>query len=82
MSEKKKSFEESLAELEKIVGEMESGDMGLEEMVSSFERGQKLAKACGRRLDEIERRIEVIRHGTDGQPEGAEPLPEMEEPTA
>lgn len=82
MSEKKKSFEESLAELEKIVGEMESGDMGLEEMVASFERGQKLAKACGKRLDEIERRIEVIRRGADGQPEGTEPLPDMEEPTA
>ena len=82
MSEKKKSFEESLAELEKIVSEMESGEMGLEEMVASFERGQKLVKACGKRLDEIERRIEVIKRGTDGQPEGTEPLPDMEEPTA
>lgn len=80
MSEKRKNFEESLSELEKIVGDMESGEMGLEEMVVAFERGQKLVRACGQRLDEIERRIEVIRRGADGAPAGTEPLPEMEEP--
>lgn len=82
MAEKKKNFEESLAELEKVVEQMESGEMGLEEMVSAFERGQKLAKACGQRLDEIERRIEVIRRGQDGQPAGTSELPEMEEPAS
>ncbi|MBR4611481.1 MAG: exodeoxyribonuclease VII small subunit [Kiritimatiellae bacterium] len=82
MAEKKKNFEESLAELEKIVAEMEGGGMGLEEMVAAFERGQKLVKECGKRLDEIERKIEVIRRGADGAPAGTGPLPEMEEPTA
>ena len=50
MAEKKKNFEESLAELEKIVADMEGGEMGLEDMVAAFERGQKLVKECGRRL--------------------------------
>lgn len=82
MAERKKKFEESLAELEKIVAEMEGGDMGLEDMVAAFERGQKLVKECGRRLDEIERRIEVIRRGADGAPDGTDPLPAMEEPVS
>lgn len=82
MAEKRKNFEESLAELEKVVEQMESGEMGLEEMVSAFERGQKLVKACGQRLDEIERRIEVIRRGQDGEPSGTSALPEMEEPAS
>ncbi|MBR0056088.1 MAG: exodeoxyribonuclease VII small subunit [Kiritimatiellae bacterium] len=81
MAEKKKNFEESLAELEKIVADMEGGEMGLEDMVAAFERGQKLVKECGRRLDEIERRIDVIRRGADGSPSGTEPLPPMETPT-
>ena len=82
MSEKKKNFEESIAELEKIVEAMENGEMGLEDMVAAFERGQKLVKDCGRRLDEIERRIEVIRQGADGAPAGTSPLPDMDTPVA
>ncbi len=79
MSEKKKTFEENLGELEKLVASMESGEMGLEEMVAAFERGQKLAKACGDRLDEVERRIEVIKKGAAGTAT-TEPLPPMEQP--
>lgn len=80
MKEKKK-FEESLEELEGIVAQMENGGMGLEDMVTAFERGQKLVKECGKRLDEIERRIEVIKRGADGEPAGTEELPAQEVPS-
>lgn len=76
---KTQTFEESLAELEKLVADMESGTMGLEEMVSAFEKGQKLVKTCNERLGEVERRIEVIRKGADGKAT-TQPLPPMEEP--
>lgn len=67
------SFEEGLRELESLVGKMESGEMGLEEMVAAFERGQRLVKTCNERLDEVERRIEVIR----GNGAGTETMPEL-----
>lgn len=79
MSEKKKTFEESLSELEELVSMMESGNMGLEEMVAAFEKGQKLVKTCGQRLNEVERRIEVIKKGM-GDSITTEPLPPMEQP--
>lgn len=67
------TFEEGLNELEDLVAKMESGEMGLEEMVAAFERGQKLVKSCNARLDEVERRIEVIR----GNGAGTDPMPEL-----
>ncbi len=77
MSETKKTFEESLAELEALVANMESGKMGLEEMVSAFEKGQVLVKACSERLNEVERRIEVIRKKSDGTAADTSALPPM-----
>ncbi len=77
MSETQKTFEESLAELEALVANMESGKMGLEEMVSAFEKGQVLVKACSERLNEVERRIEVIRKKSDGTADDTSALPPM-----
>lgn len=76
MDDKKQSFEESLNELEALVAQMEAGQMGLEEMVLGLEKGQKLIKACNQRLDEVERRIEVIKKNPDGSVETS-PLPPM-----
>ena len=58
MEKNTQSFEDALAELEELVRKMESGEMGLEEMVAAFEKGQKLVKSCTDRLNEVERRIE------------------------
>jgi exodeoxyribonuclease VII small subunit len=55
-----RSFEQSLARLEAIVREMEGGELGLEDMIGRFEEGQGLLKFCGRKLDEVERRIEIL----------------------
>lgn len=77
MEKRKQTFEEAIGELEKLVEAMEGGEMGLDEMVSAFERGQKLVKACNERLGEVERRIEVIRREADGSASGTEDLPPM-----
>jgi len=53
-------FERALARLEELVGQMESGELSLEEMMARFEEGTKLADVCAKRLDEVERRIEKL----------------------
>ena len=55
-----KSFEESLAELEKIATEIEKGDIGLEQAISEFEKGIKLSKECSEKLDDAEKRINIL----------------------
>ena len=65
MSEK--SFEESLAELEKIATEIERGDLGLEQAISEFEKGIKLSKECSQKLDEAEKRINILVKQDDGE---------------
>ncbi|MCP4416806.1 MAG: exodeoxyribonuclease VII small subunit [Chloroflexi bacterium] len=54
------SFEDALAELEKIVAQLESGDLTLEASLDLFEQGQKLAKACGVQLETAVLRIEQL----------------------
>lgn len=54
------SFEEQLAELEKIVDQLERGDLSLEESVSLFERGVHLSNACKAQLSSAESRIQVL----------------------
>ncbi len=53
-------FEQALERLEKIVKEMEEGNLSLEDMMSHFEEGSKLVKHCTDKLNEVERRIEVL----------------------
>lgn len=54
------SFEKALARLETIVEEMESGKLSLEDMMARFEEGQKLVKLCSTKLNQVERRIEIL----------------------
>lgn len=61
-----KSFETSLAELEKIVGKLEDGDLPLEESLELFEKGIKLSRECRERLAKAERRIEVLMKDSNG----------------
>ncbi len=53
-------FDEALARLEQIVAQMESGSMDLDAMVAAFEEGQRLVQFCSKKLNEVERRIEVL----------------------
>ena len=62
-----KSFEASLAELEKIVGQLENGDLPLEESLKLFETGVKLSRECRERLTDAERRIEILMKDGNGR---------------
>ena len=60
------TFEASLNELEKIVKQLENGDMPLEESLKLFENGERLSRECRERLNNAERRIEVLMKEADG----------------
>jgi exodeoxyribonuclease VII small subunit len=54
------SFETSLDELEKVVKELEGGDLALERSLELFERGIELSDACRRQLESAETRVEML----------------------
>ncbi|MCC7174187.1 MAG: exodeoxyribonuclease VII small subunit [Bryobacterales bacterium] len=54
------SFETALEELEKVVKELESGDLPLERSLALFERGVELGRACRKQLEEAETRVEML----------------------
>jgi exodeoxyribonuclease VII small subunit len=60
MSMKEKSFEEALRELEGIVNRLEQGDLPLEEALTFFEDGVKLSRYCHTKLDEAQKRVEIL----------------------
>ncbi|MDD2240179.1 MAG: exodeoxyribonuclease VII small subunit [Kiritimatiellae bacterium] len=64
--DKPQSFEKALKRLEEIAEAMESGDLGLEKMVAAFEEGQKLVKRCSSKLNEVEKKIEILVKQSDG----------------
>ena len=64
MAEEK--FEDALKKLEEIVKEMESGDLTLEESLKSFEEGVRLSRFCAKKLDEAERRIDILLKNKEG----------------
>ncbi len=68
MTKKKQSFESSLEELEKIVALLEEGDQPLEEALNLFENGVRLSRDCQARLDEAERKIQVLLRDAEGEP--------------
>ena len=84
MSEKKKTFEASLQDLEKIVRKLEDGDLPLEDSLKLFEDGVRLSRECQERLNQAERRIEILLKDEDGNPIlqtiGAEDLRDEREP--
>jgi exodeoxyribonuclease VII small subunit len=55
-----KDFEAAIAELESIVKKLEEGDLALEQSLALYERGVQLSRFCHARLEEAERRIEVL----------------------
>ena len=68
MADKKQTFESSLESLEKIVRKLEDGDLSLEESLKLFVDGVKLSRECQERLNQAERRIEVLLKDEDGNP--------------
>jgi exodeoxyribonuclease VII small subunit len=56
----KDKFEDALGRLEEIVRKMEAGDMTLEESLKAFEEGIRLARLCAKKLDDAERRVDIL----------------------
>jgi len=54
------SFEQALAELEKIVARMESGDLSLEQALAAHKRGLELARFCQQRLESAQQQVKVL----------------------
>ncbi|RII30515.1 MAG: exodeoxyribonuclease VII small subunit [Geobacter sp.] len=59
-------FETSLKKLEEIVHRLEGGALSLEDSLKAFEEGVKHASFCAKKLDEAERRVEVLLKQKDG----------------
>lgn len=59
-AEKDPRFEDALARLEKTVERLESGELDLEESLKLFEEGVALSRICRAKLDEVQKRIEVL----------------------
>jgi exodeoxyribonuclease VII small subunit len=61
------SFEQALKRLEAIVEELENGEIEIEKALLIFEEGTKLSRQCARKLARIERRVEILTKGSDGE---------------
>lgn len=57
---KKKSFEGALEKLEQITKELEEGDLSLEDSLKYFDEGVKLAEFCSNKLNDAQRKIEIL----------------------
>lgn len=60
-------FEQAMARLEAIVGELENGDLPLDESLKIFEEGIRLSKNCLKVLEEAERKVEVLVQDKNGK---------------
>lgn len=67
------SFEDALAELEKIVAELESGQAPLERSIDIYQRGAALKAHCEKKLEAARLKVEKIVVGADGQAQRTEP---------
>jgi exodeoxyribonuclease VII small subunit len=62
----KERFEDTFKKLETIVNRLETGDLPLEDSMKLFEEGMRLSKICSQRLAEVQKKVEVLLKGEDG----------------
>jgi exodeoxyribonuclease VII small subunit len=60
------TFEQAMERLETIVSKLESGDVPLETAIEWFQEGMSLSRLCGQKLEQVERRIEMLVEGEAG----------------
>ncbi len=60
MTEKKLDFEEALLQLEEIVQRLEGGNVPLEKAIELFQDGMKLSNLCSQKLEQVEKKIEIL----------------------
>lgn len=68
------SFEQAMQELETVVGQLERGDVALEDSIKLYERGAALKKRCETKLKEAEEKVAAITLDGEGQPAGTKPV--------
>ena len=62
-------FEEALKKLEKIVGDLEGGNLSLDESLAKYEEGIKLSKECSKKLEVARKKVEILLKSEDGSVE-------------
>lgn len=62
-------YDAVVARLERVVGDLESGQLTLEQSIEKFAEGVRLAREASRKLDEAERRVELLVRSADGEDE-------------
>ncbi len=67
------TFEQAMSELERIVTELERGDVPLEDSISLYEKGAELKKRCETKLKEAEQKVAAITLDEDGSVTGTKP---------
>lgn len=60
---KKISLEESFDTLDEIIGDLQSGELSLEDSFQKYEEGMMLIKACSEAIDKVEKKLEIISEG-------------------
>ena len=68
------SFEQAMAELEQVLGQLERGDVALDQSISLYERGALLKARCEIKLKEAEEKVAAITLDADGNPTGLKPV--------
>lgn len=68
------NFETAMAELEKVLGQLERGDVALDESIALYERGAALKARCEAKLKEAEEKVAAITLDGDGKPTGTKPV--------
>ena len=71
------SFEEAMAELERVVNALDSGQVALEDSIKLYERGDALRKHCDAKLKEAEDKVAQITLDAEGKPTGTTPAEGM-----
>jgi len=62
-----KNFEGALEELEQVVEQLESGDLPLDDSLAAFEKGVSLVKFCNYKLNEVEKKVELLIKDKEGK---------------
>lgn len=67
MAPNRRKFEDELKDLEAIVAQIDSGELSLEESITAFERGVGLVRSLNQKLDEVERKVELLMRNAQGE---------------
>jgi len=71
------TFEEAMAELEQVLGQLERGDVALDTSIALYERGAALKARCETKLKEAEEKVAAITLDSDGNPTGLKPVSDL-----